>query len=162
MSLASWGARWPRDTRDTLFLLALIGWTIAPHLWRQPPWLALLCTGALLWRGRLAITGGALPGRWTLVALLALVAALVWQGQRTLVGREAGVLLLVAMMSLKTLELRARRDAMVLFFLGFFLVLTHFLFSQSLATAVAMGLTVWGWLTALTLAHMPEIGRAHV
>lgn len=155
MSLATRVARWPRETRDTLFLLALIGWTIAPHLWRQPPWLALLCAGALLWRGRLAITGGALPGRWTLVALLLLVSALVWQGQRTLLGREAGVLMLVAMMSLKTLELRARRDAMVLFFLGFFLVLTHFLFSQSLATAVAMGLTVWGWLTALTLAHMP-------
>ncbi len=155
MSVGTWAARWPRDTRDTLFLLTLIGWTIAPHLWRQPAWLALLCGAALLWRGRLAVTSGALPGRWTLTALLVLVAALVWQGQRTLLGREAGVLMLVAMMSLKTLELRARRDAMVLFFLGFFLVLTHFLFSQSLATAVAMGLTVWGWLTALTLAHMP-------
>ena len=38
-------------------------------------------------------------------------------------------------MALKTLELRARRDALVVFFLGFFLVLTHFLYSQSLATA---------------------------
>ncbi len=36
-------------------------------------------------------------------------------------------------MALKTLELRARRDAFVVFFLGFFLVLTHFLYSQSLA-----------------------------
>ena len=39
-------------------------------------------------------------------------------------------------MALKTLELRARRDAFVVFFLGFFLVLTHFLYSQSLPVAV--------------------------
>ena len=58
-------------------------------------------------------------------------------------------------MALKTLELRARRDAFVVFFLGFFLVLTHFLFSQSLPVAVAMLASVWGLLTALVLAHMP-------
>ena len=33
--------------------------------------------------------------------------------------------MLVVLMALKTLELRARRDAMVVFFLGFFLVLTQ-------------------------------------
>ena len=63
--------------------------------------------------------------------------------------------MLVVLMALKTLELRARRDALVVFFLGFFLVLTHFLYSQSLAVAVAMLVSVWGLLTALVLAHMP-------
>ncbi len=38
-------------------------------------------------------------------------------------------------MALKTLELRARRDAFVVFFLGFFIILTHFLYSQSLPVA---------------------------
>ena len=55
-------------------------------------------------------------------------------------------------------ELRARRDALVVFFLGFFLVLTHFLYSQSLGTGLWMLVAVWGLLTALTLAHMP-VGR---
>ena len=63
--------------------------------------------------------------------------------------------MLVVLMALKTLELRARRDAMVVFLLGFFLVLTHFLYSQSLLTALAMLVSVWGLLTALVLAHMP-------
>ncbi len=58
-------------------------------------------------------------------------------------------------MTLKTLELRARRDAFVVFFMGFFLVLTNFLYSQSLPLAFAMVLAVWGLLTALVLAHMP-------
>ena len=75
--------------------------------------------------------------------------------ERTLIGKDAGVTLLVVLMALKTLELRARRDALVVFFLGFFLVLTQFLYSQSLWTALTMGVSVWGWLTALTLAHMP-------
>jgi protein-glutamine gamma-glutamyltransferase len=64
----------------------------------------------------------------------------------------------VVLMALKTLELRARRDALVVFFLGFFLVLTHFLYSQSLLVAAAMLVSVWGLLTALVLAHMP-VGR---
>ena len=74
---------------------------------------------------------------------------------RTLLGKEPGITLLVVLMALKTLELRARRDAFVVFFLGFFLVLTHFLYSQSLPVAVAMLVSVWGLLTALVLAHMP-------
>ena len=72
-----------------------------------------------------------------------------------LLGKEPGVTLAVALMALKTLELRARRDAFVVFFLGFFIILTHFLYSQSLAVAAAMLVSIWGLLTALVLAHMP-------
>lgn len=148
-------ANWPRETRDTLFMLALIAWTIAPHLLRLSPWLGLLCAAVLGWRARLALRQAPLPGRLSLVAVLLVGAALTWRTQHTLLGKEAGVTLLVMLMTLKTLELHARRDALVVFFLGFFLVLTNFLYSQSLVTALAMGLSVWGWLTALTLAHMP-------
>lgn len=152
----SWATRQPREVRDTLFMLALIGWTVAPHLLRLPLWVGALCAGVLAWRGLLAWRQTALPSRWSLVAVLVLAAGLTWWSERTLVGKQAGVTLLVILMALKTLELRARRDALVVFFLGFFLVLTQFLYSQSLLTAVAMGLSVWGWLTALTLAHMPD------
>lgn len=145
----------PRDTRDTWLLLGLIGWTVMPHLWRQPLWLAVLCVGVLLWRGWLAARQAPLPRRWVLLALLLLLGVLTWRSQRTLISRDAGVLLLVSLMALKTLEMRAQRDAMLLFFLGFFVVLTNFLYSQSLAVAAAMALAVWGWLTVLTLAHMP-------
>ena len=47
---------------------------------------------------------------------------------------------------------------MVVFFLGFFLVLTDCLYSQSLLTALAMLVSTWGLLTALVLANMP-VGR---
>jgi hypothetical protein len=48
------------------------------------------------------------------------------------------------LLALKTLELRARRDALVVFFLGFFTMLTNFFFSQSLLTAAAMLVACWG------------------
>jgi protein-glutamine gamma-glutamyltransferase len=144
-----------RETRDTLFMLAVIGWTILPHALRLAPWVGVLCSLVLAWRASLAVRQAPLPGRWWLVAVLLVAATLTAWTERTLIGKNAGVTLLVVLMALKTLELRARRDALVVFFLGFFLVLTQFLFSQSFATAVAMGLSVWGWLTALTLAHMP-------
>ena len=148
-------SRLPRDARDTLFLLAVIAWTLLPHVSHLPLWCSVLTATMLLWRARLALVSGKLPGRWMLVVALALAAGLTLWSYHTLLGKEAGVTMAVVLMALKTLELRARRDAFVVFFLGFFLVLTHFLYSQSLAVAAAMLVSVWGLLTALVLAHLP-------
>jgi protein-glutamine gamma-glutamyltransferase len=152
-----WG-HLPREARDVLFLLAVIGWTLLPHFAHLPIWCPLLTVAVIGWRARLAVANGALPGRWPLLAVLVLAVALTWWSHRTLLGKDAGVTLLVVLMVLKTLELRARRDALVVFFLGFFIVLTNFLYSQTLAVAAAMLVSVWGLLTALVLAHMP-VGR---
>ena len=151
-------SRWrapSREARDTLFMVMLIGWTIAPHLFNLPLWVAGMTGVVLAWRGWLAWRQAPLPGRGAVLALLGLAALLTFTAEKTLVSKDAGVTLLVVLMALKTLELRARRDALVVFFLGFFLVLTTFLYSQSFLTAVGTGLSVWGWLTALTLAHIP-------
>jgi transglutaminase-like putative cysteine protease len=159
--MADWRARLlqlPRDTRDTLFQLLVIAWTITPHLLHLPPWCGVMSVALLAWRARLALTAAPLPSRWLISALLIAASALTFWGQNTLLGKEAGITLLVVLMSLKTLELRARRDALVVFFLGFFLVLTHFLYSQSLLTGLWLLLAVWGLLTAQVLAHMP-VGR---
>jgi len=161
LNFASWRLGWrrlPREARDTLFLLAVIAWTVLPHLSHLPLWCALLTGAVLLWRGRLALVNAPLPGRWVLIAVLALAAGLTLWSYRTLLGKEAGVTMAVALMALKMLELRARRDAFVVFFLGFFLILTHFLYSQSMAVAAAMLVSVWGLLTSLVLANMP-VGR---
>lgn len=145
----------PRDARDTLFLLGVIAWTVLPHAGHLPAWCSLLTGVVLLWRTHLAFTNAPLPGRWLPIAVLAVAIVLTLVSFRTLLGKEPGVTLLVVLMALKTLELRARRDAFVVFFLGFFLVLTHFFYSQSIVVAAAMLGSVWGLLTALVLAHMP-------
>jgi transglutaminase-like putative cysteine protease len=148
----------PRESRDTLFLLAVIGWIVLPHVNHLPWWCSLLAAVVLAWRGTLAIAGRTLPGRAWLLLLLTLTLLGTWTTHRTLLGRDAGVTLIVALLALKTLELRARRDAFVVFFLGFFTMLTNFFFSQSLAVAAAMLVGLLGLLTALVNAHMP-VGR---
>ncbi len=148
-------AHLPRETRDTFFLLAVIAATAAPHGAHLPVWCSVLTAVILLWRGLLAWRGQALPGRWSLGLMLLLVGTLTWLSHRTLIGREPGITMLVMLMAMKTLELRARRDAFIVFFLGFFLVLTQYLYSQSLLTALLSLLSVWALLTAVVLAQMP-------
>ena len=147
--------RLPRESRDTLFLLGVIGWTLLPHAGHLPVWCSSLAVVVLAWRAQLALANAALPSRWMLAAVLLVAVGLTFFSYGTLLGKEPGITMAVCLMALKTLELRARRDAFVVFFLGFFIVLTHFLYSQSLIVAAAMLVSVWGLLTALVLAHMP-------
>lgn len=148
-------AKLPRDSRDTLFLLAVIAWVLLPQASHLPWWCSTLAAGMLAWRGWLAFSLRPLPGRWWLLAALVLTVGATWATHRTLLGRDAGVTLIVVLLALKTLELRARRDAFVVFFLGFFTMLTNFFYSQSLLTAAAMLVGLMGLLTALVNSHMP-------
>ncbi len=148
----------PREARDTLFMLLVIGWVVAPMLGELPIWCGLLTGAVIFWRGVLAWRGQPLPSKWWRLGLLALAVAGTLLSFKTLLGRDAGVTLVVVLLALKTLELRAQRDAFVVFFLSFFLMLTNFFYSQSLLTAAAMLVALLGLLTALVNAHMP-VGR---
>ncbi len=145
----------PRDTRDTLFMLAVITWVMLPLANEVPLWCNLMCAAVIGWRASLAWRAQPLPSTAWRVGLLVLAIAATLLSYRTLLGRDAGVTLVLVLLALKTLELRARRDAFVVFFLSFFLILTQFFYSQSLLTAAAMLLALWGLLTALVNAHMP-------
>ena len=145
----------PREARDTLFLLVVIAWLILPQVSRLPAWCTAMAVGILLWRGLIALRNQSLPSRWWLILLLLLAMTGTYLSHKTLVGRDAGVTFIVVLLTLKTLELRAQRDAFVVFFLGFFTLLSNFFFSQSLLLAAAMLVALMGLLTALVLSHMP-------
>ncbi|WPB59102.1 DUF3488 and transglutaminase-like domain-containing protein [Xylophilus sp. GOD-11R] len=150
--------RLPRESRDTLFLLAVLAWVMAPLTLELRPWTGVLAAALLGWRAWLAWRSAPLPGRAVRVLALVLAVAAVFASFRTLVGYEAGITLAMLLLALKTLELRARRDAMVIFFLGFFVLLMNFLYSQALPVAVMATVGLFGLLTALVQAHMP-VGR---
>ena len=145
----------PREARDTLFLLLVIGWLILPQVGRLPVWCSAMTMAILVWRGFIALRSQSLPSRWWLLPLLGLAMGGTYFTYRTLLGRDAGITFVVLLLALKTLELRAQRDAFVVFFLGFFTLLSNFFFSQSLLLALAMLMGLMGLLTALVLSHMP-------
>jgi len=151
-------AQLPRETRDTMFLLAVVAWVLLLQMPYLPGWSSALSWMLLLGRGWLALSRRALPHPGWRGALLLLVVTATWLQYRTLLGQQAGVTLVVLLLALKTLELRAERDALVVFFLGFFTLLSQFFHSQSLLTALAMLLALWGLLTALVNAQLP-VGR---
>ena len=155
-------ARWlahlrglPRDARDTLFLLAVAAITLVPLAGHLPGW-AVAGSGALLaWRAVLAGRSRPLPSRWWLALLLILGVAGALLQFHTIFGRDPGITLVSLLLGLKALETRDRRDAYVLFYLGFFGVSANFLYSQSALTAGWMLLATAGWITALINANLP-------
>lgn len=158
MNTLAWRQQWhalTREGRDTLWLLGMLALVMAPHVPRLPWWSSLGAAAALLWRAHLAWRDGTLPPRWMMLTLLIAAMALTWLTHRTLIGREPGVTLVVVLTTLKCLELRARRDSLVCLYLGFFLILTQFLYNQGLGTAVLMLAGVWGLLTSLILGQRP-------
>lgn len=147
-----------REGRDTLWLLLALTLSLAPHLGRLPLWCSIGTALALLWRARLAWSDAPLPPRWVLFISLAASVGLTLSTHHSLFGREAGITLVTVLAALKTLELRARRDAFVVTCLGFFLAFTQFLYSQSILMALLMLLATWALLSTLVLAQRP-LGR---
>ena len=135
------------------WLLAVALVTAGPHVEHLPWWLSLLVAVTLLWRAWLWRQHRRLPPRWALSLLvLGMIGAIGWQF-RTLFGKDAGVALLVVFMALKPLEMNSRRDAMVVVMLGYFLLLTHYLYSQGIATGL--------WLLSATTLLTAALIRLH-
>ena len=94
------------------------------------------------------------PGRWLLVGATLGGLILIYHQFHTLIGRDAGVALLTIMLLLKVLEVHRRRDLYVTVFITYFVVITHFLFDQSIGLALYLMAVVVS-LTALLM----EINR---
>lgn len=125
------------------WLVAAMGFVIAPHTERLPWWASAVCLAAGAWRWWIARNGLRTPG-WIIMGAIALViTAGAFLEYRKLFGREVGVMLLIVMLCLKVLEMKMKRDAMIVIFLGFFLALTNFLYSQTLLLGGYMFVCVW-------------------
>jgi protein-glutamine gamma-glutamyltransferase len=127
-----------RDKQDTLLLVAASLLVLVPHAAHLPAWVSALCGATLAWRAGVTLLGRRLPSNLVLVPLAAAAMAGVLREYHTLLGRDAGVAMLVLLVAFKMLEMHARRDLFVVVFLCYFLVLTNFFYSQSIPTAMLM------------------------
>lgn len=120
------------DATQRLRMIAVLALILTPHVIHFPIWLSLLAAGVLGWQALVALRGWPQPGR--LVRLTLAIAAFigVYLNFGHVDGRDAGVALLALLLTLKLTEIRTHRDIMVLLSLCFFLLITHFLFSQAI------------------------------
>lgn len=124
--------------RDLAGLIASLLIVVAPHAERTPWWLAALTLALYAWRIALQAVRGDLPSRWLLLVLAGAAILGVRSEYHTVFGRNSGVALLMVFSGLKLLETRNQRDATALVFLCYFLVITNFLYTQSIPTALVM------------------------
>jgi transglutaminase-like putative cysteine protease len=139
-----------------LVLLTGVLLAAAPHALRLPWWVTALAAAMLAWRGWAAWKNERLPRRWLLTALVVCGLGGIYFTYRTIVGRDAGVALLVLFLSLKLMETKTRRDAVIVTFLCYFLALTNFFYSQTIATAVLMLATVLALTSGLVAVNGPQ------
>ncbi len=138
----------PRDKADTTVLLLASLLALAPHAAHLPLWCTLVSGATLAWRATLTLRGLRMPPIALLLPVALAAMAGVYASFDTLLGRDAGVAMLVLLLAFKTLEMHARRDLLVVIFLDYFLVLSEFFYSQSMLTAALTLATVIALLTA--------------
>lgn len=137
-----------RAKADTLLLLFACSLVLAPHALHLPLWITCLCLALMAWRGWITFRGNRMPPRWLLLPIAVLAMGGVYLTFKTFFGQEAGVAMLVLLLTFKLLEMHAARDLFVVVFLSFFLLLTTFFYSQTIATALLMIAAVITILTA--------------
>jgi transglutaminase-like putative cysteine protease len=141
---------------------------ILPHARHMPIWIMTATVALILWRLGGEFRHRPLPVRRlpSLRYVPALIAAAGFAGifshYHTLVGREAGTAMLVLLAGFKILETRSGRDFYVSVFLGYFIIVTNFFYTQSIATALYMLVTVTALTTALITHNDPGQSRTPV
>jgi len=128
---------------------------VAPHAERIPAWVLAIYLAAAGWRTLVYQGRWSFPGRAVKLALIVASFTGIYFSFGTLLGLEPTVALLLTAFALKLIELVHRKDAYVLLFLGYFLCVTQFLFSQELPVVLYMTVCVTLVTTALVALHQP-------
>ncbi|MCV6638606.1 DUF3488 and transglutaminase-like domain-containing protein [Candidatus Albibeggiatoa sp. nov. NOAA] len=120
------------------WLLLSLVLVILPHVRHLAVWITPAFVALIVWRYYLTKNQQPLPSP-TLRFLIAVMAfGGVYLSYQTIFGRDAGVSLLIILIGLKLLEMHNLRDALLVCFLSYFLIITNFLYSQSIPTALYM------------------------
>lgn len=124
----------PRNSLVWLLTAQVVA--LIPHLLRLPLWVIVLWLVCALWRIQIQRMRWSYPGLlWRMLGLVVVLAG-VYLTQGSLIGLDSAVMLLLLLFMLKLLEMRTPRDALVVIYLGFFIVATAFLFDQGIPLAL--------------------------
>ena len=149
----------PQETASQASIFAVCTcflFSITPHFFHLPLWVSGFVIVALSWRSLQNLGMIKALSKWVVVPLVLLGGVGVFAEYWTIVGRDAGLALLTVMMSLKFIESRNHRDLLILIFLCYFLIATHFLYSQSILTAGLMLVTLLVITSTLVLINQRD------
>ncbi|MEM9103710.1 MAG: DUF3488 and transglutaminase-like domain-containing protein [Pseudomonadota bacterium] len=131
--------------------------SLLPLFQLVPIWIVAACLGVGFWRLAVNRYQLALPSRLITFCIGVLAAYLIYTTYGTLVSREAGVSLIVLMFSLKLLEMRQFRDAILILFLSYFLLVVNFLYYEHVLMVIYLFATVFVITLALVILNSSDI-----
>lgn len=126
----------PLPRTSITWLLVAQALVIAPLTLYLPFWATLLWLFCAAWRIQIYRSKLKYPKGLLKVGLMLACATAIFFSRGTLIGVDAGVALLISAFTLKLIEVRNNRDALVVIFLGFFCLLTNYLFDSGILSAV--------------------------
>ena len=118
------------------WILAFLAYVLVPYVGEISLWLLLCFVIIAVWRILILRLGWYQPGSSARAIMALLMFIIVYKTHGGFFGRDAGIALLIVMVSLKLLELNGQRDAVIATLLGFIIILGNFLYSQSLLLAI--------------------------
>lgn len=126
-----------------IWILSSLVAVIIPHILRMPIWLTFLCLvcigiTTLIFQGRISYPGSKFK---TLIVSLVLTAIIIQYG-RDIFSTDAIVGVLIVGIALKLLEMKKKRDVLMVIYLCYFSVLAEFIYSQSIPVAIYMSFCV--------------------
>ncbi|MEZ0297241.1 MAG: DUF3488 and DUF4129 domain-containing transglutaminase family protein [Candidatus Methylacidiphilales bacterium] len=131
------------NSASVYWLAACFAMAASTHLfYTSSQWMLVFAGSVLLWRCYAENHNKSLP-KWPWIIVMAgIVFAIVRAQMSTIWGRDAGTTLMLGLVALKFLELRTRRDSMVVVLVCYFVCASALLFSQSIANAALVFLTL--------------------
>jgi transglutaminase-like putative cysteine protease len=133
------------------WLLATGVMACAALAFNLPAWVSVVFGASAAWRYAMERLHVYRPGRAARIALVVLTVFGVYQEFGTVLGRDPGLAMLVALLGLKLLELRGARDAVFTLCLFYIVLVGAFLFEQTLPTAL--------WALACVLISIAALAR---
>lgn len=117
---------------NLLWMLIAQALCILPLLIRLPAWIWVLWLFALLWRVQIHRARWRFPSFWLKLGLGLGAAGGIYLTYHGVVGVEPMIGFLVCSFVLKIIEMRSKKDALIVLFIGFVAVAAQFLFAQSI------------------------------
>jgi len=136
IQLAQKIAALPRDKTDALLLIFTCTFVLLPFAEHSPLWINSIAALLIIWRVWITLRGTVMPPKWLLVITTCALLTGVYVHFGTWYGKETGIAFLMLLACLKMLEMHARRDAIAVIFVCYFLLVGQLLYSQSLLAAV--------------------------